>query len=287
MRPTLDDLSSLRAAPEQLARWALETPIPAQEATLCALAFLAHTEHAGSTLLNVVDVLLSERATEDSDGFQRLSRAAVEHFRHRSTRAMAWMELLVFFRERFPAAARAPLPPTLTNLARTFTVHAGELEAAVDLLVRESVVPEIEDLLQRALTYPPLQSLLARLREGDVARSQETRRFASEALGELSGQRVWKVRRRLIGQSTKAILGSRPLLDALERGGLKVDRARAAKGFARRLEEAVVGLRGTRVIPTAILARLAGRLERQPGETGRDPDLARDPEESAHQEPQH
>ena len=46
---------------------------------------------------------------------------------------------------------------------------------------------------------------------------------------------------------------------------MKVDRGRAARGFARRLEEAVSALSGVRVLPEALIARLAGKVE-EPGE---------------------
>jgi hypothetical protein len=42
---------------------------------------------------------------------------------------------------------------------------------------------------------------------------------------------------------------------------MKVDRGRAARGFARRLEEAVSGLSGVRVLPEALIARLAGKVQ--------------------------
>ncbi len=69
------------------------------------------------------------------------------------------------------------------------------------------------------------------------------------------------MRTRLIAAVTRAILGARPLLEELERGGLRVERARAARGFARRLEEAVGELQGTRVLPASLIARLTGDAE--------------------------
>jgi hypothetical protein len=65
------------------------------------------------------------------------------------------------------------------------------------------------------------------------------------------------VRKRLISTATRAILGARPLLEELDRGGLKVDRAQAARGFARRLEEAIGELSGTPVLPEAIVEKLS------------------------------
>jgi len=50
----------------------------------------------------------------------------------------------------------------------------------------------------------------------------------------------------------------KPLLDELERGGLKVDRTRAAKGFARRLGEAVSELPAASVLQP-ICSSSAGR----------------------------
>ncbi len=51
-----------------------------------------------------------------------------------------------------------------------------------------------------------------------------------------------------------------PLLDELERGGFKVDRTRAARGFARRLEEAVSEIPGGSALES-ILHQLAGAAE--------------------------
>jgi hypothetical protein len=127
--------------------------------------------------------------------------------------------------------------------------------------VRESVLPEIEDLLQRALTYPPLQQLLQIAHGSDAQRSAEARRLAASVLGEMKGKRLWAVRRRLVATATRAILAARPLLEELERGGLRVDRRRAARGFARRLDEAVAELPGTRVVPQAIVEKLAALLD--------------------------
>ena len=85
-------------------------------------------------------------------------------------------------------------------------------------------------------------------------------------LGDLTNSSVWGVRKRLVSTATRAVLGARALLDELERGGMKVDRGRAARGFARRLEEAVSGLSGVRVLPEALIARLAGKVqEKAPG----------------------
>ena len=80
-------------------------------------------------------------------------------------------------------------------------------------------------------------------------------------LGHLSGTRLWRVRTRLVTTATRTLLAAKPLLDELERGGFKVDRTRAARGFARRLEEAVGELPGERVVPQALVARLAGKVD--------------------------
>jgi hypothetical protein len=253
-----DNLRDLRAPPEALARWAMQTPLDAQEATYAALAFLARIEHAAATLLPVPSLVMAEKTVLDPDGFLRQPRGAVEHFRLRSERALAWLDQLIFFRERFAQAAQRPAQPGLFQLAQTFTHHDDELEAAVDVLVRECVMPELEDAFLRALTYPPLQLLLAQVRDTDPQRSADARRLAASALGALSGKRVWVVRKRLIAAATRAILGARPVLEELERARLPVERARAARGFARRLEEAVGELQGTRVVPAALIARLAG-----------------------------
>jgi hypothetical protein len=258
MRMMNPDLRELRAPPEALARWAMLTPLPAQEATYAALAFLAHFEHAATTLLPVPAVVLAEKAVLDSDGFLRQPRGSLAHFRLRSERALAWLEQLVFFRERFPAATARPPPLALFQLGQAFTHQADALEAAVDLLVRDCVMPEIEEVFLRGVTYPPLQLLIAGMRETERQHSDDARRFASGLLGTLSGKRVWVVRKRLIAAVARAILGARPVLEALERGGLPVERARAARGFARRLEEAVAELDGTRVLPATLIARLAG-----------------------------
>ncbi|GAC1598550.1 MAG: hypothetical protein NVS4B10_09100 [Myxococcales bacterium] len=255
------DLRELRAPPEALARWAMQTPLPAQEATNAALAFLAAFEHASAALLPVPAVVLGEKAVLDSDGFLRQPRGALEHFRRRSERALAWLDQLIFFRERFPAAVERAHPRGLFQLARVFGSQDDELEAAVDLLVRECVMPEIEEVFLRAVTYPPLQFLLGAIRETETQHSADARRFASAVLGPLSGKRVWVVRKRLVAAVARAILGARPLLEALERGGLQVERGRAARGFARRLEEAVGELDGTRVLPAALIARLAGDVD--------------------------
>ena len=194
-----------------------------------------------------------------------MPRAALEQFRLRSQRAMGWMEQVLFFRERFPTAAQRNPPESLYGLARLFGGYAAPQDAAVDVLVRESVLPEIEDLLHRTVRYPGLQLMQERLRESDTQRSAEARRLAGSVLGELTSSSVWGVRRRLVSTATRAVLGARPLLEELERGGMKVDRGRAARGFARRLEEAVSALSGVRVLPEALIARLAGKVE-EPGE---------------------
>ena len=266
MRRLHEELFDLRVPPEALARWALETPAAVQEATYGAIFFALQTEYAALTLMPVPGLLVNEAGALDPDGFLRQPRGAVENFRHRSGRAAAWMELCIFFRERFPTAAARRPPATLDSLALAFSLHDTPLEAAVDVLVRESVVPEIEELLARTLTYPPLQALLLSTRGSEGQRSAEARRLAAVVLGELRGKRLWQVRRRLVATATRAILGSRPLLEELERGGLKADRSRAARGFARRLEEAVGELPGDRVVPQAILDRLACFVSADPAE---------------------
>jgi hypothetical protein len=259
MRRLQDDITGIRVPSESLARWALETPVEAKEATGSALAFLVHAEHAAVTLLPVPTILCSEQAVLDPDGFLRQPRGAVEHFRLRTDRALAWMDLLVFFRERFAAAAQRKPPEALYQLSQLFSRQGDELEAATDLLVRECVMPEIEEILGRMLTYPPLQLLLKNLREHEGQRSAESRRLAASVMGDLSGARLWKVRTRLVTTGTRALLAARPLLDELERGGFRVDRTRAARGVARRLEEAVSELPGAPVLQ-AILHQLAGSV---------------------------
>src|SRR5262249_58428755 len=91
-------------------------------------------------------------------------------------------------------------------------------------------------------------------------RGTEARRLAAAVVADLSGARLWKVRTRLVTTGTRALLAAKPLLDELERGGLKVDRTRAAKGFARRLEEAVAELPGATVLES-ILRQLAAGAE--------------------------
>jgi hypothetical protein len=255
-----DELRALRVAPELLARWALETKPEAQVATHRALAFLAVTEHAAATLLPVGPLLLEAQPQVDPDGFLRLSRGPIEQFEARAQRAAAWMEQLVFFREKFPRACDEAPPPALFGLARAFTLHADPLEAAADVLVRDCVLPEVEELLYKAIRYPPLQQLVQRLREGEAQRSGQAKKMAAQILGELSGARLWRVRRRLAAGAGRAILGARPMVDELERAGLPADRPRAAKGFARRLEEAIAGLSGKRVLPAVLVDRLAGAL---------------------------
>jgi len=257
MRRIHEDIREVRVPSEVLARWALETPVAAQEATCSALAFLMHVEHAAATLLPVPTLLCSEQAVLDPDGFLRQPRGAVEHFRLRAQRATAWMDLFIFFRERFPTAAQRQPPDSLYSLAQLFTRHDDDVEAAVDLVVRECVMPELEELIARTLTYPPLQILWQRLHDNDPQRSAEARRLAAEVLGEVSGARLWKVRTRLIATATRALLSAKPVLDELERGGFRVDRTRAARGFARRLEEAVSELPGAPLLES-ILHQLAG-----------------------------
>ena len=261
MRRPSDDMREVRAPPELLARWALEASAQAQEATWSALCFLVEVEHAAVTQLPVPTVLRDEKAALDPDGFLRVPRGALEQFRLRSARAMGWMEQLLFFRERFPTAAQRNPPDALYALARLFGGDAGPQDAAVDVLVRESVLPEIEDLLHRTVTYPGLHLMLERMRESDPQRSAEARRLAADVLGELTNTSVWGVRKRLVSTATRAVLGARPLLEELERGGMKIDRGRAARGFARRLEEAVSTLSGVRVLPEALIARLAGKVQ--------------------------
>lgn len=267
MRRPVDDAREVRAPPELLARWALEAPAVAQEATWSVLCFLVEVEYAAVAQLPVPTVLRNETAALDPDGFLRVPRAALEQFRVRSAHAMGWMEQLLFFRERFPTAAQRQPPDGVYALARLFGGDASPHEAAVDVLVRESVLPEIEDLLHRTVTYPGLRLMLERMRENDAQRSAEARRLAGSVLGELTGSSVWGVRKRLVSTATRAVLGARPLLEELERGGMKVDRGRAARGFARRLEEAISTLSGVRVLPEALIARLAGKVqEAQPAD---------------------
>jgi hypothetical protein len=260
MRRPTDDLADVRAPPEAIARWALETTATVQEATWSALSFLTRVEHASATLLPVPALLQTEQAVQDPDGFLRMPRAGLEHFRLRSTRAMAWMEQLLFFRERFPAAARRDPPEGVGALAQTFSQHGSVRERAIDLLVRESVVPVIEDLFLRTLTYPPLNLVLQKIHEIEPQLSADARRLAAQIVGPLDSTSVWAVRRRLIASVTRAVLGARPMLEELERAGFTADRAGAARGFARRLEEAVGELSGTRVLPEALIERLAGKV---------------------------
>jgi hypothetical protein len=258
MRRPPDDAYDIRVPSEALARWALETEVGAQEATCAALAFLVHVEHAGTTLLPVPAVVRSEQAVLDPDGFLRQPRGALEHFRMRAARASAWMDLFIFFRERFPTAAQRQPPEALYSMAQLFGRRDDDVEAATDLMVRDCVMPEIEDVLAHTLTYPPLQAMMSRLRETE--RGGDARRLAGAVLGELTGARLWKVRTRLVTTGTRALLAAKPLLDELERGGFKVDRTRSARGFARRLEEAVADLPGTPILE-AILRQLGGSPE--------------------------
>jgi hypothetical protein len=260
MRRPHDEIREVRVPSEVLARWALETSVGAQEATAAALAFLVHVEHASTNLLPVPTILRSEQAVQDPDGFLRQPRGAVEHFRLRSQRAIAWMDLFIFFRERFPTPAQRHPPEALYNMAQIFSARGDEAEAATDLVVRECVMAEIDEVISRTLTYPPLQMLLQSLRESDPQRSAEARRLAGLVLGDLSGAKLWKVRTRMVTTSTRALLAAKPLLDELERGGFKVDRTRAARGFARRLEEALSELPGGPVLQS-ILRQLAGTVE--------------------------
>jgi len=261
VRRPADDITEIRIPPEALARWALETPAVAQEATWSVLCFLVEVEHASATQMPVPTVLRREKATLDPDGFLRVPRSALEQFRLRSLRAMGWMEQLLFFRERFPTPAQRNPPDSLDSLARLFGGRASPADAAVDVLVRESVLPELEDVLHRTVTYPGLRLLLERMRETDPQRSAEARRLAGEVLGDLTTSSVWGVRKRLVSTATRAVFGARSLLEELERGGMKVDRGRAARGFARRLEEAVSSLSGVPVLPEALIARLAGKVQ--------------------------
>ena len=260
MRRPQDEIREIRVPSEVLARWALETPVAVQEATGVALAFLVATEHAGTALLPVPTILRGEQAVQDPDGFLRQPRGAVEHFRLRADRAIAWMDLFISFRERFPVPAQRQPPDALYNMAQLFGRQGDELESATDLLVRECVVPEIEDVLRRTLTYPPLRALMDVLREHDPQRGAEARRLAASVLADLSGARLWKVRTRLVTTGTRALLAARPLLDELERGGLKIDRKRAAKGFARRLEEAVSELPRASVLESILRQLAAGAV---------------------------
>src|SRR5205085_5720832 len=102
MRRIHEELYDLRVPPESLARWALETSANAQEATYSAILFALRTEYAALTLLPVPELLTDEPGAVDPDGFLRQPRGGVEHFRLRTGRAQAWMELCIFFRERFP-----------------------------------------------------------------------------------------------------------------------------------------------------------------------------------------
>jgi hypothetical protein len=276
MRKPTQDLASVRAPPEALARWSLETPIAAQEATWTALSFLALFEHASATLLPAAALLHAEPAVQDADGFLRVPRGALDHFHQRSSRVLAWMEQVAFFRERFPEPARREPPPSTGALAQIFSQQGAPRERAVDVLVRESVMPEIEDLFLRTLTYPPLTLLLRSIREVEPQLSADSRRLAAEVIGELGTTSVWLVRKRLIATATRAILGARPLLDDIERGGKAVDRPQAARGFARRLEAAVSELSGTPVVPAAIIERLAGKVTSSEPDK---PDDAENPEE--------
>ena len=260
MRRLHEEIREIRVPSEVLARWALETPVAAQEATGAALAFLVHAEHAATTLLPVPVVLRSEQAILDPDGFLRQPRGAVEHFRLRADRAIAWMDLFIFFRERFPAPAQRQPPEALYNIAQLFGSHGDDLEAAADLLVRDCVMAEVDEVLSRTLTYPPLKALMQSLREHDAQRSAEACRLAASVLGDLSGASLWKVRTRLVTTATRALLASKPLLDELERGGFKIDRTRAARGFARRMEEALSELPGAPVLQS-ILRQLGGPVD--------------------------
>src|SRR4051812_8016334 len=260
MRRPTDDLTTVRAPPEALARWALETPLAAQEATWTALSFLALFEHASATLLPAPSLLEAAPGVQDPDGFLRVARGALDHFHQRSTRALAWMEQVALFRERFSEPAKREPPASIGALAQIFSQTGAARDRAVDVLVRESVMPEIEDLFLRTLTYPPLTLLLRKIREIEPQLSADARRLAAQVIGELGAASVWVVRKRLVATATRAILGARPLLEEIERGGKAVDRSQAARGFARRLEAAVSELSGTPVVPAAIIERLAGKV---------------------------
>src|SRR5207248_3643372 len=134
MRRPNEDIQDVRVPSEVLARWALETPALAQEATCSALAFLTDAEHAATALLPVPTLLRSEQAVLDPDGFLRQPRGAVEHFRLRAHRAIAWMDLFIFFRERFAAAAQRQPPEALYGLAQLFKAHDDDLDPASDLI---------------------------------------------------------------------------------------------------------------------------------------------------------
>jgi hypothetical protein len=264
MRRPEEDLGDVRVPSEALARWSLQTAVAAQEATFSALAFMAHVEHAAVTLLPVPQLLKSTQATLDPDGFLRMPRGAVEHFRLRTARAIAWMDLFIFFRERFPAPAAHVPPDALFSMSQLFSRHEDDVHASLDLVVRECVMPEIEDLLAKLVQYPPLQALFKKLRENDPQRSAEARRLAAALISDPSGARKWKIRTRLIATATRALLAAKPLLDELERGGFKVDRTKSARGFARRLEEAVGELPGAPLLES-LLHQLAGTApEEQP-----------------------
>jgi hypothetical protein len=256
MRRVHEELGDVRVPSEALARWSLETTAAAQEATFSALAFMAHVEHASVTLLPVPQLLMSTQAVQDQDGFLRMPRGAVEHFRLRTQRAVAWMDLFIFFRERFAAATAHQPPDSLFSMGQLFSRH-DDLEAALDLVVRECVMPEIEEMLFKHLKYPPLQALFQKLRDSDTQRSAEARRLAATVISDPSGARLWKIRTRLVTTATRTLLAAKPLLDELERGGFKVDRARSARGFARRLEEAVGELPGAPLLES-LLHQLAG-----------------------------
>src|SRR5690349_25078677 len=98
MRKMDEEFREVRIPSEAIARWSLDAPKAAQEATYAALCFLTYLEHAAATLLPVPALLRSEQAVLDPDGFLRMPRGALEHYRLRSTRAIAWMDQLVFFR---------------------------------------------------------------------------------------------------------------------------------------------------------------------------------------------
>src|SRR5205814_4546000 len=134
---------------EQLLRWAPENPRERQRATDDALGLLVYAEYAAATLLTVLTLLRSEQAIDEADGFLRQPRGAVEHFRLRAHRAIAWMDLFIFFRERFPGPAQRHTPDALYNMGQLFGSHGDEVEAAVDLLIRECVMAEIEEILSR------------------------------------------------------------------------------------------------------------------------------------------
>src|SRR5438445_12852033 len=123
MRRLHEEIREIRVPSEVLARWALETPVAAQEATGAALAFLVHAEHAAATLLPVPTLLRSEQAILDPDGFLRQPRGAVEHFRLRAQRAIAWLDMIIFFRIRIPSLALMHTHDAIHQLGLTSRIY--------------------------------------------------------------------------------------------------------------------------------------------------------------------